>query len=129
MVTDIVGIVDVFEALTAARPYKRPMSPIRAYRIMMDMKDKFDPALLKRFIKCNGIHPNGQLIQLSTGEQARVETQTENINAPIVRVTSDREGNLLSATDEWDLDLSLQNERVIRVTGQLEEDPASLVAS
>jgi HD-GYP domain-containing protein (c-di-GMP phosphodiesterase class II) len=42
MVTNIVKICDVFEALTAARPYKQPMSPIRAYRVMIAMGDKLD---------------------------------------------------------------------------------------
>ncbi|MCA8955351.1 MAG: HD domain-containing protein [Planctomycetes bacterium] len=129
MVTDIVGIVDVFEALTAARPYKRPMSPVRAYRIMMGMEDKFDRRLLKRFIQCNGIHPNGQLIQLSSGERARVMRQTTDIAAPIVKVETDREGNFLLPTEQWDLDLSVQSTQVFHVTEQLAEDPATLVSS
>jgi putative nucleotidyltransferase with HDIG domain len=55
MVTSIVKICDIFEALTAARPYKQPMSPIRAYRVMLAMGDKLDRRLLRRFIESNGV--------------------------------------------------------------------------
>ena len=51
MVTRIVKICDVYEALTAARPYKRPMTPTRAYRIMLGMENHFEPRLLRRFIE------------------------------------------------------------------------------
>src|SRR5262249_17314636 len=37
-VTKIVKVCDVFESLTAVRPYKPAMSPVRAYRIMMSMQ-------------------------------------------------------------------------------------------
>ena len=36
----------IYEALTAVRPYKPPMSPTRAYRIMMSMDKHFDRVLL-----------------------------------------------------------------------------------
>ena len=130
LVTDIVGIVDVFEALTAARPYKRPMSPVRAYRIMMGMTDKFDPALLRRFIEVNGIFPCGQLVQLSTGEIARVTKQSEDLQAPLVRVISDREENHLDVDDRWVLDLSEQDPaNAAGITRSLKDDVATLAYS
>ena len=49
-VTRMVKICDVFEALTAVRPYKPGMSAVRAYRIMLSMKSHFDPALLLLFV-------------------------------------------------------------------------------
>lgn len=86
LVTGIVKICDVFEALTAARPYKQPMSPIRAYRVMLAMGDKLDRRLLRRFIDENGIYPVGQLVELDTGQVAVVRDQGEEPLAPRLAV-------------------------------------------
>lgn len=95
LVTEVVKICDVYEALTAARPYKRPMSPVRAYRVMISMAAHLDRSLLRQFIEVNGIHPVGQLIELSTGETARVIAQNDDLLQPLVQVVTDRDGNLL----------------------------------
>ena len=86
MVTSIVKICDVFEALTAARPYKQPMSPIRAYRVMLAMGDKLDRKLLRKFIELNGIYPVGQLVELDNGDVAVVRAQSGNRLQPVVEL-------------------------------------------
>ena len=86
MVTAIVKICDVFEALTAARPYKQPMSPIRAYRVMLAMGDKLDRRLLRKFIEVNGIYPVGQLVELDDGAIAVVRAQTASMLRPVVEL-------------------------------------------
>ncbi|MFP5220950.1 MAG: HD-GYP domain-containing protein [Acidobacteriota bacterium] len=45
-----VGLVDVFAALTTARPYAAAVSPFEALRVMRDMKGAFDTELFKRFV-------------------------------------------------------------------------------
>ncbi len=94
--TRVIKICDVYEALTAVRPYKPRMSPVRAYRIMIAMKNHFDPALLLRFIGVNGIYPIGTLVRLSTGERARVLEQTADPLAPRVRIETDDESGPLA---------------------------------
>lgn len=86
MVTNIVKICDVFEALTAARPYKQPMSPIRAYRVMLAMGDKLDRKLLRKFIEVNGIYPVGQLVELDNGDVAVVRGASKDRQKPVVEV-------------------------------------------
>jgi putative nucleotidyltransferase with HDIG domain len=86
MGTQIVKLCDVYEALTAVRPYKPRMRPIRAYRVMISMKDHFSPALLRRFIEVNGVYPPGCLVELSTGEVARVLRQSADPLLPLVHV-------------------------------------------
>jgi putative nucleotidyltransferase with HDIG domain len=86
LVTNIVKICDVFEALTAARPYKQPMSPIRAYRVMIAMGNKLDQKLLRRFIDVNGIYPIGQLLELDSGQVAVVREQGDNPLLPRIAV-------------------------------------------
>jgi len=104
MVTSIVKICDIFEALTAARPYKQPMSPIRAYRVMIAMGDKLDQRLLKRFIEINGVYPVGQLVELDGGEVAVVRAQTDDMLRPQVALMDG--GSDLLMRDEELIDLS-----------------------
>jgi HD-GYP domain-containing protein (c-di-GMP phosphodiesterase class II) len=106
VVTEIVRICDVYEALTAARPYKQPMTPTRAYRVMLSMKGQFNRHLLRRFIEVNGIYPNGQMIELDSGEQARVVRQGSGLTVPVVQVLTDPEGNPLEDRDQRVVDLS-----------------------
>ncbi|MDF1701592.1 MAG: HD domain-containing protein [Planctomycetota bacterium] len=103
--TMIVKMADVYEALTAVRPYKPSMSPTRAYRIMMDMQGHFDPSLLRRFIEVNGIYPVGSRVELSTGESARVTGQTDSPLAPIVQTERAASGERLFEEDIEILDL------------------------
>ena len=101
--TRIVKICDVYEALTAVRPYKPRMSPIRAYRIMMSMRDHFDPTLLRRFVHQNGVFPIGSRLRLNTGQTARVFKQSSDLQRPIVVVQQDASS---LSIDERTLDLS-----------------------
>jgi HD-GYP domain-containing protein (c-di-GMP phosphodiesterase class II) len=109
--TMIVKIADVYEALTAARPYKPRMSPTRAYRIMMDMNDHFEPSLLRRFIEVNGFYPVGSRVRLSSGELARVVEQTDDMVRPYVLTEVAASGEALFSEDVAKLDLRHPNGR------------------
>jgi HD-GYP domain-containing protein (c-di-GMP phosphodiesterase class II) len=87
--TRMIKICDVYEALTAVRPYKDRMSPTRAYRIMIAMRDHFDQALLKRFITVNGIYPVGSSVRLTTGERGVVIEHTGSLEHPVVMLEHD----------------------------------------
>lgn len=103
--TKIVKICDVYEALTAVRPYKPPMSPTRAYRIMMSMNKHFDRRLLKQFIKVNGIYPVGSRVRLSTGETARVIRQATDLQYPVVEVDEDPDGAMVKLEERRETEL------------------------
>jgi len=109
-ITHIVKVCDTYEALTAARPYKRPMSPIRAYRIMISMEGEFHPRFLRRFIEVNGIYPGGQLLSLSDGREARVLRQSPSLLQPVVETVRDTEGKPIAREDATVLDLSVLTE-------------------
>ena len=104
-VTKIVKICDVFEALTAIRPYKPRMSPLRAYRIMMGMQNHFEPTLLRRFISVMGLYPVGSLVELSNGFAARVHEQTDDLDAPVVDLVQDPDGDPLPEARQIRADL------------------------
>jgi putative nucleotidyltransferase with HDIG domain len=100
LVTSIVKICDIFEALTAARPYKQPMSPIRAYRVMIAMGDRLDQALLRRFVETNGIYPVGQLVELDNGDVAVVREQGMDLLKPKVALVPNLAGLDLEEEDD-----------------------------
>lgn len=116
MTTKIVKICDVYEALTAARPYKPPMSAVRAYRVMMSMRGHFDPALLHRFIHYNGVYATGSTVRLDTGERAFVLEQSSELLKPRVLVVTDRDGNSLDWQTRHPIDLSQPGVEV-KITG------------
>ncbi len=121
-VTRIMKICDVYETLTAARPHERPITPLRAYGIMMGMTNHFDPGLLRKFIEANGVFPNGQLLQMNTGEIARVERQGPTLLLPTVTVVSDPEGHRLNEVDRRVVSLAESNARDFHIARALEED-------
>jgi HD-GYP domain-containing protein (c-di-GMP phosphodiesterase class II) len=84
MATRIVKICDVFEALTAVRPYKDRMTPLRAYRVMMSMGKHFDRALLRRFIGVHGLYPNGSKVCLDTGHVVPIRRQGRRVDQPLL---------------------------------------------
>jgi HD-GYP domain-containing protein (c-di-GMP phosphodiesterase class II) len=96
MSTRIVKICDVFEALTAVRPYKERMSPLRAFRVMMAMSKHFDPTLLRRFIEVHGIYPSGSSVRLTSGHEVEVSRQTGRVERPTLAFEDSVEGQDLA---------------------------------
>lgn len=105
LVTNIIKVCDIYEALTAARPYKRAMTPIRAYRVMLAMGSRLDRALMRKFIASNGIYPVGQLVELLDGRLAVVRSQGLDPLRPVVAVVDDPELIHLESGEETLLDL------------------------
>ncbi|MFV0421906.1 HD-GYP domain-containing protein [Oleidesulfovibrio sp.] len=65
----ILSVVDVYDALTSKRPYKNAMMPNKALSILYSMAgEDFYPGYVEHFIKCLGIYPVGQVVQLNTGQ-------------------------------------------------------------
>ncbi len=71
-VSGLVRICDVFEALTAVRPYKHGMAPAEALAIMHRDPGEFDQAWLRHFARTIGPFPVGSAVELSDGSVARV---------------------------------------------------------
>ncbi len=118
-ITRMVKICDVYEALTSVRPYKDPMSPVRAYRIMISMRDHFDPGLLRQFIGVNGVYPVGAHVRLSSGERARVVAQTSWLERPKVLLETTPDGARLESDPGETIDLSASDQRARRAVVQL----------
>jgi putative nucleotidyltransferase with HDIG domain len=67
--TKIVGIVDVYDAVTKGLEGKPAVSFTDALKSMYDWRDQlFDSELVEQFIQCLGIYPVGSVVELNSGE-------------------------------------------------------------
>jgi HD-GYP domain-containing protein (c-di-GMP phosphodiesterase class II) len=91
----IVAILEVYEALTHPRPYRRnKFIPYDAVKmIIQEGKNSFDPELVKTFLNLVTPYPIGSFILLNNGEIGRVVGINEGLALrPIVEVYFDKEG-------------------------------------
>jgi putative nucleotidyltransferase with HDIG domain len=100
-VASLIQICDVFEALTAARPYKLPMPPRRAFEIILKDRGAFDPAPLTALIRAIGLYPPGSEVSLTDGTRGRVIAKGPDWQQPTVRVTTDPGGHPLANEDQY----------------------------
>lgn len=98
----IVGISDVFDALTSDRVYSKKSSPYMATEYLVKMSGKhFDGDLVKRFIAAIGYYFEGCLVKLNNGEIAKVVSCDR--FRPVVRVMVDKNG--MATTGHFEIDL------------------------
>ncbi len=93
IVSAIVSICDVYDALSQRRGYKQDYSPDVVYNIMnRDMGKSFDPELLEKFFKFMGFWPIGSVVALNDGSVAVVKEENDSdIRRPKIDVVSPKE--------------------------------------
>lgn len=103
----IVSITDAFQAMVSQRPYRDPMTGYTAMRaILSDNGRRFDPEILKVFIKSMGMYPAGSIIQLGDGAICRVlKNHKEAPLRPVVSIIIDQNGRRISEDSQTELDL------------------------
>jgi len=71
----ISAIVDVYDAITSDRVYKKALSPYEGMQKIYEWaKIDFNQTLVERFIQCMGIYPVGTFTLLDTGEMGIVSS-------------------------------------------------------
>jgi HD-GYP domain-containing protein (c-di-GMP phosphodiesterase class II) len=72
--SEIVGIVDIYDALLSGRVGRPALPPAQAIRELYKygLQGQCDRGWVGRTIRCLGIYPVGSLVELSTGERAVV---------------------------------------------------------
>ncbi len=87
----IVGVVDVFDALTADRPYRKAMLPSDAIEyIMGGYNTMFDPSIVNALTRKVAPYPVGTCVRLSSGETAIVTKNHESASLrPVVKLIAD----------------------------------------
>lgn len=92
----IVAVADVFDAVTANRPYRKAYLPHEAYEIIIGSRGtKFDPAVVDVFIANIALFPIGSTVVLDSGEVGVVvEVYPKLPTRPLVKVILDKDGSL-----------------------------------
>lgn len=102
----LIQICDVFEALTAARPYKNPMPPRRAFEIILKDRAAFHPNAVMALVRAIGLYPPGSEVVLSDHSRGYVVSRGARWDSPLVRITRDKTGHHLERDDQFLIDLN-----------------------
>jgi putative nucleotidyltransferase with HDIG domain len=110
-ITKLISVVDIYEALTAVRPYKKGLSPRKAFEIMFGMQGlerSFD--IVKFVYDRLGPYPVGAVVELTTKERGVVTcANSANPQCPKVRLFTDCERRMLP----YPLDLDLSDPQIV----------------
>lgn len=113
----IASIVDVFEALTVTRCYRKGFTPSKAADILIkEAASKLDADIMAHFFQCIAVYPNGGLLKLSNGKFAIVKEQNKGVPfRPVIRLIEQKNGEILTGEE---IDLS----KTLNIT-VVEDDP------
>lgn len=111
----IVGLADVYDALSSERIYHRAAPPHEALKIIFTLRNThFESVWVERFVQCLGIYPAGTLVRLNTGEIGLVvDVNRASMLRPILRVLVNQQGFTLAKTKVMDLGEALHADRKI----------------
>ena len=101
----IVGLVDIYVAMTQPRPYRDAKLCHEAIRELVgETYEIFDTRIIKTLVNQIGIYPIGSWVKLNTQEVARVVEQNKNFPLhPIVEILFDTKGQFLENPPKHDL--------------------------
>lgn len=86
----MIAVVDVYDALTAIRPYHTGSPPTHGLKHILSQGGHFDRRLGERFVRCVGVYPPGSLVRLNSNELAVVlDVQDGKSLSPVVRIVYD----------------------------------------
>jgi len=123
--TRLIHVCDVFEALTAVRPYKPALAPWQAYELMVRDHGAFDPAALRAFVTGIGLHPPGSNVVLSDGSEGVVVRAGARCDRPVVQIRRRADGVALdvSSAESWNLsDREHEGVHVVRLLPSTSDD-------
>jgi HD-GYP domain-containing protein (c-di-GMP phosphodiesterase class II) len=86
----IAAVADVYDAMTADRPYRPASPPHEAMRWLQERAGaQFDKDAVRRLARRVAVYPAGTIVRLSSGELGAVQTQGVDPRQPTVRVVAD----------------------------------------
>lgn len=93
----LMAAVDVYEAMTAQRPYKTPLSPDRAMDVLLDGAGvHFHPDVVRAMLDVLGFYPPGSTVELAGGEKGRVSQAVAGApQTAVVEICQDPQGDPL----------------------------------
>jgi hypothetical protein len=101
----IVGVVDVFDALVSERPYRRRLLPHEAVKeLLMSERKTFPREILKALVEQFSVYPLGTTVRLTTGEVGTVAKVNSGYPLrPVVRIDDPQQHE---GTGACEMDLS-----------------------
>jgi len=102
-VGQMMSIVDVYDAMTSSRGYRRAISPSEALIELLSRMDKeFHGDLVQRFVQSIGIYPFGTLVSLVNGFVGVViDVKRKSLLQPVLRVIIENKNRI----SPYDIDL------------------------
>jgi HD-GYP domain-containing protein (c-di-GMP phosphodiesterase class II) len=112
----ILHVADMYCALTAARPYRRPLMPYAAMECVLSLAKErvVDPAVVRVLLHVLSLFPIGSFVQLSDRSLARVlRSNRASYWAPVVQLVQTKDGQVVPAdASDAIVDLSITDLRV-----------------
>ncbi len=102
----VIAVADVYQAMTAPRPYKPRRSAHRAVLQLLSMvqEDVLDGVACRAFLLMHGVFPVGSWVRLADGRIARaVDSRGKPYDRPVVRVVGAPDGSPLETPETIDL--------------------------
>jgi len=100
----LIGLIDAYEAMLHARPYREKLDPQSAIKELINNKHSYDYKFLKRLIDVIGVFPVTSLIKLNTREVGVVLAQNHQMPLrPVVEIIYNAQGNKMGMTKQVDL--------------------------
>lgn len=120
----IVSVADAFEAMVSRKPYRNSMIGYAAMKnLLADNSRRFDPEVLRVFVKSMGIYPIGSIVLLNNGAIARVvDVHRDTPLRPKLRILIDENSRQYS-DDDGDL-IDLLSEKTLFIARAI--DPEDL---
>ena len=113
----LIAVIDVYEALTHERAYRKGCMPSEAIKMIMDGSKKlFSPRVVKALVEELSLYPIGSLVELNTNEVGRVIGANKGFPLrPRLRIITDSGGHRLERPKSVDLakQISLHIKRAI----------------
>lgn len=105
----IVAVSDVFDALVSDRPYRKGLPPYHALELVIaGSNEDFNEEIVKSFLQCLVLYPEGSIVTLNTGEIGTVVGVKQNYpSRPTVKILFDKYGNYLQGDRICDLSIDL----------------------
>jgi putative nucleotidyltransferase with HDIG domain len=103
-VTELIKVIDFYEAVTAKRPYKKPMLPELAAQLMLKGSgQEFNPVCVDAFLRHFGVFPVGIEVVTDDGfESEVVAVNAEHPFRPSVRLTKTPDGEPITGGEVRD---------------------------
>mgnify|MGYP000862521427 CR=1 FL=1 len=112
LLSRLVMVVDVFDALTADRPYRKALLPHEAVEIITSSTKLYDAEMIRCFLNHVAAFPIGTCLRLSSGELGLVVKCNRGFPLrPVVRVCKNSNGAFYK--EPYDLDLTEKLDIVI----------------